>query len=188
MSRLLSPCRLFALSASIALLASCGSDDGAAAPTTAAAATTTAAPATTSAAGPTGQVDDACALVPTADVAAALGTAVDEGVPGGDERRRVCTFQGTEAAIGVTVGVEAGARFDEKADASRSSLDVDGVEVEGLGDRALFFFSDGDIPEGVGGTLVGVGDLTIDVTLQGLDEAAMRDASVGIATVAVANL
>ena len=133
-------------------------------------------------------VEDACVLVPTADVAAALGVEVDEGVAGGDERRRVCTFQSVEPGVGVTVGVEAGSRFDEKAEASRSSLGVDGVEVDGLGDRALFFFSDADIPEGVGGTLVGEGDLTIDVTLQGLDEPALRDASVAIATLAVSNL
>ena len=34
----------------------------------------------------------------------------------------------------------------------------------------------------------GVLDLTIDVTIQGLPEAALRDASIGIATLAVSNL
>jgi hypothetical protein len=36
--------------------------------------------------------------------------------------------------------------------------------------------------------LVAVGDLTIDVTMQGLDKAAMRDASVALAELAVSNL
>ena len=180
------------LSAALVLVASCGDDssaspDATTAPAADATADTTGAPAATSGAA-SAHLPDACAIVPTTEVAAALGVAVDEGVPAGDERRRVCTFLGTEEAIGVTVGIEPGARFEEKAEASQQSLGVDGVEVDGLGDRALFFYSDADIPEGVGGTLVAVGDLTIDVTLQGLEETALRDASVGIATLAVTNI
>lgn len=178
---------LFVSSLVLVLLASCGSDDSAV-PDTTEPAIASAAPTETTGAASAGQVDDACALVPTTEVAALLGVAVGEGVPAGDERRRVCTFQGTEEVIGVTVGVQPGARFEEKAQTSRDSLGVDGAEVDGLGDQALFFYSDANITEGVGGTLVAVGDLTIDVTLQGMQEEALRDASVGIATLAVTNL
>ena len=134
------------------------------------------------------EVADACALVPSADVAAATGLDVDDGVSAGDERRRVCTFQVVDATVGITVGVEGTDRFDEKAAASRRSLGVDGEPVDRLGDAALFFYSDEDLPEGVGGTLVAVGTVTVDVTLQGLDEPALRDASVAIAELPVAKL
>lgn len=133
-------------------------------------------------------VADACALVSSADVAAATGLDVDDGVSAGDERRRVCTFQVVDGTVAVTVGVEGTGRFDEKAAASRRSLGVDGKPVDGLGDAALFFYSDEDLPEGVGGTLVAIGTVTVDVTLQGLDEPALRDASVAIAELAVAKL
>ena len=132
--------------------------------------------------------DDACSLVPDAEAAAATGLPIGEGVPGGDERRRVCTFQSDDGSVGITIGVEAGGRFDEKAEASRQALGEDGEDVPGLGDDALFFYSDDDLPEGVGGVLVAVGDLTVDVTMQGLDEDSMRDASVALATLAVGNL
>lgn len=133
-------------------------------------------------------VPAACPLVPTADVAAATDLAVDGGAPDGNELRQVCTFRDTTNGVGITVGVEAGGRFDDKAEQSRSVLEVDGEEIDDLGDRALFFFSDETIAEGVGGVLVGVGDLTIDITLQGLDEEALRDASTSIAELAVSNL
>jgi hypothetical protein len=100
----------------------------------------------------------------------------------------VCTFQVVDRGVGITVGVEGTDRFEEKAATSRRSLGVDGEPIDGLGDVALFFFSDEDLPEGVGGTLVAVGTITVDVTLQGLDEPALRDASVAIAELAVANL
>lgn len=133
-------------------------------------------------------VDDACALVPAADVRSVTDLAVDDGVPAGDERRRVCTFQVPDLGVGITVGVEAGGRFDEKAEASRRSLGVDGDEIDDVGDSALFFFSDEDLPEGVGGVLVGVGDVTVDVTLQGLDEDELRHDALAIAELAVGNL
>ena len=132
--------------------------------------------------------DDACSLVPDAEAAAATGLPIGAGVPGGDERRRVCTFQSDDGSVGITIGVEAGGRFDEKAEASRQALGEDGEDVAGLGDDALFFYSDDDLPEGVGGVLVAVGDLTVDVTMQGLDEDTIRDASVALATLAVGNL
>ncbi len=133
-------------------------------------------------------VADACSLVPDADVATATGLSLGEGVPGGDERRRVCTFQADNGDVGVTIGVESGGRFDNKAEVSQQSLGDQGEQIDDVGDRALFFFSDDDLPEGVGGVLVAVGDLTIDVTMQGLDEAMMRDASVALAELAVSNL
>lgn len=114
--------------------------------------------------------------------------APSHGVAAGDERRRVCTFQDETNDVGITVGIEAGGRFDEKAELSRQSLGVEGEEVASIGDRALFFFSDEDLPEGVGGVLVAVGALTIDVTMQGLPEETMRDASINIAELAVRNL
>jgi hypothetical protein len=178
-----------AASAALVVAASCGDDDDA---TSSASVASGGSPATagsvTIESVPTVDLADACVVVPSADVASATGFAVDEGVPAGDERRRVCTFRDETAAIGITVGIEAGGRFDEKAARSRQSLDDEGEEIESLGDRALFFFSDEDFPEGVGGVLVAVGDFTIDVTLQGLPEDTMRDASIDIAELAVSNL
>jgi hypothetical protein len=176
----------------VAAATACGDDDETAPPTTSAAVPASATPAPQRTSPPSGapalDVADACALVPTADVVAATDLAVDDGVPAGDERRRVCTFQAVDGTVGITVGVEGTDRFEEKAAASRRSLGVDGEPIDGLGDAALFFFSDEDLPEGVGGTLVAVGTTTVDVTLQGLDEPALRDASVAIAELAVANL
>ena len=169
---------------------SCGEDDATsstpAVPTTLAPSTAT--PPEVGSAGPTPSVTDACAIVPAPEVASATDLPVDDGVPAGDERRRVCTFQVADPAVGITVGVETGGRFDEKTEASRRSLGVQGDEIDDLGDAARFFFSDEDLPEGVGGVLVAVGDLTIDVTLQGLDEAVLRRDAVAIAELAVSNL
>jgi hypothetical protein len=142
----------------------------------------------TTSSGSTSGVADACALVPDDDAATASGLSLGEGVSGGDERRRVCTFQADNGQLGITIGVESGGRFDDKAEVSRQSLGDEGEPIDDLGDRALFFYSDDDLPEGVGGVLVAVGDLTIDVTMQGLDEATMRDASVALAELAVSNL
>jgi hypothetical protein len=178
-----------AVSAALVVTASCGDDDDA---TSSASVASGGSPATAGSATTesvsTVDVADACVVVPSADVASATGFAVDEGVAAGDERRRVCTFRDEAAAIGITVGIEAGGRFDQKAARSQQSLGDEGEEIESLGDRALFFFSDEDLPEGVGGVLVAVGDLTIDVTLQGLPEDAMRDASINLAELAVSNL
>jgi hypothetical protein len=177
------------VSTALVVAASCGDGDDATSPTPAA---TGGSPATagsvTAASVPAVDVADACVVVPSADIRSVTGFAVDDGVAAGDERRRVCTFRDETAAVGITVGIEAGSRFDEKAAVSQQSLDDEGEEIESLGDRALFFFSDEDLPEGVGGVLVAVGDLTIDVTLQGLPEDAMRDASANLAELAVSNL
>ena len=130
---------------------------------------------------------DACDLVP--DAAAVSGLDLAEGSPDGDDRRRVCAFSATRSGqVGLTVAVEGGSRFDEKAAQSESALGVEGEPVDGIGQRALFFFSDEDIPEGVGGVLVGVRDLTLEVTLQGLDEGTMRRAATALAEHAVSNL
>jgi hypothetical protein len=177
------------MSAALIVAASCGDDDDAASPASVASGGSPAtAGSVTADSAPTVDVADACVVVPSADVASATGFAVDDGVAAGDERRRVCTFRDETAAVGITVGIEAGGRFDEKAARSQQSLDDEGEEIESLGDRALFFFSDEDLPEGVGGVLVAVGDLTIDVTLQGLPEDTLRDASINIAELAVRNL
>jgi hypothetical protein len=144
--------------------------------------------ASSAASGSTLGVTDACALIPDDDAATATGLSLGEGVSGGDERRRVCTFQADNGEVGITIGVESGGRFDDKAEVSRQSLGDEGQPIDDLGDRALFFYADDDLPEGVGGVLVAVGDVTIDVTMQGLDEATMRDASVALAELAVRNL
>jgi len=170
--------RGFMLAALALVAASCGGDD-------AASSSTLSVERTSSSAAP---VADACAVVPTADVAAVTELAVDDGVAAGDDRRRVCTFQDQTSGVGITVGIEAGGRFDEKAELSRRSLEVEGEAIESIGDRALFFFSDQDLPEGVGGVLVAVGDLTVDITLQGLDEDALREAGINLAELAVGNL
>jgi hypothetical protein len=66
---------------------------------------------------------------------------------------------------------------------------VPGTAVPGLGEQALFFYSDADLPAGVGGVLVRSGDATIDVTLQGMgDRERTRDAAVAVARVALERL
>jgi hypothetical protein len=132
---------------------------------------------------------DVCALADDAAASEATGLPLTGAVPGGDERRRVCTFSPADNdGVGVTIGVEAGSRFDEKAEVSEGALGA-GDDVADLGDRALSFYSDGDIPEGVGGTLVAVGDLTVDVSVQGLaDEAATRAAADALAALVVDGL
>lgn len=130
--------------------------------------------------------EDACALV--GDAAAITGLDLGEPVPGGDERRRVCAFSApTPGGIGLTVGLEAGDRFDEKAETSAAAIG-ELEPVNGLGDRALFGYDDADIVEGVGGVLVGIGVITVDVSLQGADEATVRGAAITIAEAAVAAL
>jgi hypothetical protein len=166
------------------VLTGCGDDtDGG---TTAATAATGTDDATTPSAGGTA-LPDACGLVP--DAAAVSGLDLAEGSPDGDDRRRVCAFSATDPGqIGLTVAVQGGNRFDQKAAQSESALGAEGEPVDGIGDRALFFFSDEDIPEGVGGVLVGVRDLTLEVTLQGLDEVTMRRAATALAEHAVSSL
>lgn len=178
--------------AALLLAAACGGDDddggdGGEAVTTTAPGST----ATSGAAGDDGAaLPDACELVPAAEAAEATGLSITDGAPTGDERRSVCAFPaGTNGGVGITVGVEVGGRYDEKADVSRNALGVDGEDVPGLGERALFFYSDENFPEGLGGVLVGQGDLTIDITLQGAgDEATTRTAALAVAEVAVGNL
>jgi len=133
-----------------------------------------------------GELPDACELVP--DAATTTGLDIPEGAQVGNEERSVCAHTvGADGEIGLTLAVQGGSRFDEKAEQSEAATGP-GEAVDGVGDRALFFYDDEDIPEGVGGVLVEVGDLTVDVTLQGLDEATMRDAAVALAEEATANL
>jgi hypothetical protein len=130
--------------------------------------------------------DDACALVPADEVEAATGLALGEPAVAGDERRGVCTYNAADSGgVGITVGVEPSDRFDEQAETSRSSLGVEGEPVDGLGDEALSFFTDVDFPEGLGGVLVLVDGVTIDVTVQGTgDEATTTAAALAIAEIA----
>jgi len=175
----------------------CGSADspGTAGTTTAAAPTTApaAAPSTPDGAADVVRPADAkkaCALVPTAEIDAATGLRFADGEGTESARRSVCAFDATRSGgTGLSVGVEPAERFAAKADASRRSVGVPGAEVPGLGERALFFYSDADLSEGVGGVLVQAGGSTIDVTLQGLgSEARTREAAVAIARVAAGNL
>lgn len=133
--------------------------------------------------------EDVCALADDAAASAATGLTLTGAAPGGDERRRVCTFSPADNdGVGITIGVEGGSRFDEKAEVSEGALGA-GDEVAGLGDEALSFYSEADLPEGVGGTLVAVGDLTVDVSVQGLgDEAATRAAADALAALVVDGL
>lgn len=133
-------------------------------------------------------VEGACALMPPGTTVDVLGE-LPAGVAGGDDRRQVCTITaGESGGVGLTLAREAGDRFDDKVAASQNALGVDGEDVPGLGDRARFFFSDADIPEGVGGVVFVSGDTTVDITLQGLDEADLRAASLSLAAVAAGNL
>ncbi|HEX9993899.1 MAG TPA: DUF3558 family protein [Acidimicrobiales bacterium] len=167
-----------------------GGDGGTAAGETSSSSATTEATSTSAAAGDAAVPASACELVPTDAVNEATGLTLGPGADIGDERRAVCAFNATESGgVGVTVGIEAGGRFDEKAESSRNALGVDGEAVEDLGDEALFFYSDEDAPEGLGGVLVGIGELTVDVTVQGAgDEDATREASVAIARMAAEEL
>jgi hypothetical protein len=184
--------RLLALLLAAVLVAACGGgddDDGgdaAGGPGEEAAETTT----TAGEGGGPATLPAACELVPTDAANEATGLSLGPGAEIGDDRRAVCAFSAPESGgVGVTVGVELGGRFDEKAQASRDALEVDGEEIGDLGDRALWFYSDEDVPEGLGGVLVGVGDLTIDVTVQGAgDEATTREASLAITELALSNL
>lgn len=180
-------------------LAGCGGDDdgagGDGTGVTAASTTSTTAASTTAAAQPddtaAGELPAACDLVPADDVNAATGLSLADGEEIGNELRAVCAFSATSSGgVGVTVGVEATGRFDEKAQSSQDALDDEPEELAGVGDRALVFYGDEDFPEGLGGVLVGIGDdLTIDITVQGAgDEATTSAAAVAIAELAVANL
>lgn len=132
----------------------------------------------------------ACDLLTAADVASATGAPVSAGEGTESARRSVCAFTASRpGGPGVTLGVEPAERFDAKADASRRSVGVPGESVDGLGARAVFFYSDADLPEGVGGVLVRSGTSTLDVTLQGLgDRDRTRQAAVAVATTALAGL
>ena len=167
------------------LAAACGGDDDDTAagddPTT----TTS-----TTAEEPNSELPSACGLVPATEVNEATGLALAEGADTGDERRSVCAFSATESGgVGVTVGVEAGSRFDEKAGRSEEIFGTPGEPVADLGDEALFWFSTEEFPEGLSGVLIGQGDLTVDISVQGIaDEAEARDAAVGIAEIAASKL
>jgi hypothetical protein len=140
-------------------------------------------------AGAGGALPQACDLVPQAEIARASGLAFADPTATAGTTRSVCAYSASTAAPGLTVGVEAGTRFDAKAAASRSSVGVPGVAVPGLGDQALFFYSDRDFPEGLGGLLVRHGAATIDVSLQGSGtEQQTRDAATAIARVALGHL
>lgn len=183
------PTRLLALLLAAALLGACGGDDDDVEDLAESTATTATTEAPTLGSEPL-TLPDACELVPADAVNEVTGLSLAQGSEIGDERRAVCAFSAPESGgVGVTVGVEAGGRFDEKAEASRNALGVAGEEVGDLGDEALFFYDDEDTPEGLGGVLVGVGDLTIDITIQGAgDEETTREAALAIAEMALGNL
>ena len=173
--------RIAALVLTVLLAAACGGDGGGDDRADEVASATTAAAAAA-------DLPDACPLVPPEDVNAEAGLHLAEGAEIGDERRAVCAFSATESdGVGVTVGIEAGDRFDAKAETSEDALGA-GDELDEVGDRALFFYSDDDIPEGVGGVLVATGSYTVDVSVQGLDEDRTREAAVAIAEIALATL
>lgn len=139
-------------------------------------------------AGDGGALPQACELVPQEEIAQATGLAFRTPTPTAGTTRSVCAYPASGTVPGLSVGVESGSRFDAKAAASRSSVGVPGVDVPGLGDQALFFYSDRDFPEGLGGLLVRSGGATIDVSLQGSGtEQQTRDTATAIARVALDN-
>ncbi|MCE0766569.1 DUF3558 family protein [Pseudonocardia kujensis] len=140
-------------------------------------------------AGAGGVLPQACDLAPQQEVAQATGLAFGTPAPTAGTTRSVCAYPATGSVPGLSVGVEPGARFDAKAAASRSSVGVPGAEVPGLGDQALFFYSDRDFPEGLGGLLILSGGATIDISLQGSGgEQRTRDTATAVARVALGNL
>ena len=169
---------------SLAVLAACGGGGtGPASPSLSSSPPVPSSAATTATTAPaTGSLPRACALVPRAELQQVTG--LDFGEPGATEgtARSVCAYSATATTPGLTVGVEPAARFDAKAAASRSSVGVPGVEVSDLGERALFFYSRADFPEGLGGVLVEAGGATVDISLQGSgDEARTRELGLAIA-------
>jgi hypothetical protein len=131
----------------------------------------------------------ACDLVPQEEITHATGLAFGTPAPTAGTTRSVCAYSASDTVRGLAVGVEAGTRFDAKTAASRSSVGVPGVDVPGLGDQALFFYSDQDFPEGLGGLLVRNGGATIDISLQNSGtEQQTRDTATAIARVALGNL
>ncbi|MFR9803047.1 DUF3558 family protein [Pseudonocardia sp. RS010] len=140
-------------------------------------------------AGVGGALPQACELVPQEEIAQATGLAFGTPTPTAGTTRSVCAYPASGTVPGLSVGVESGSRFDAKAAASRSSVGVPGVDVPGLGDQALFLYSDRDFPEGLGGLLVRSDGATIDVSLQGSGtEQQTREAATAIARVALDNL
>jgi hypothetical protein len=184
--------------AGVLVLSGCGGGERAAAPSSAPAVPSASVPAAPSAgvapgepdpAGDGGVLPQACDLVPQAKIAQATGLAFGTPDPTAGTTRSVCAYPASGTVPGLSVGVEAGSRFDAKAAASRSSVGVPGVDVPGLGDQALFFYSDRDFPEGLGGLLVRSGAATIDISLQGSGtEQQTRDTATATARVALDNL
>ncbi len=131
-------------------------------------------------------VADVCDFVGDDAASEATGLTLTGATADGNEVRSVCTFSPADNdGVGITIGLQSGSRFDDKAEISEEAVGP-GVEVDDLGDRALWFYDD---EEDLGGTLVAVGDLTIDVTIQGLDgEAATRDAANALAALVVEGL
>ncbi|GAA4546904.1 hypothetical protein [Pseudonocardia xishanensis] len=175
----------------VAGLAACAGAESAGrgdAPSSAAGAPTSAA----GTAGPqpgTAALPQACALVSKSELDRVTGLVFGEPAATDGATRSVCAFSATGAAPGLTVGVEPAARFEAKAAASRSSVGVPGVEVPDLGERALFFYSDADFPQGLGGVLLQAGGATVDISLQGSgDEARTRELALAIARLALTGL
>ncbi|WP_162941731.1 hypothetical protein [Desertimonas flava] len=131
-------------------------------------------------------VADVCDFVGDDAASEATGLTLTGATADGNEVRSVCTFSPADNdGVGITIGLQSGSRFDDKAEISEEAVGP-GVEVDDLGDQALWFYDD---EEDLGGTLVAVGDLTIDVTIQGLDgEAATRDAANALAALVVEGL
>ncbi|CAN5584300.1 hypothetical protein BH18ACT1_BH18ACT1_05510 [soil metagenome] len=127
--------------------------------------------------------DDLCAVLAEAGAVGASGLPLGPGAPTTDDGRAVCAYRATDSGgIGVTVGVDASTPFEQKAERSREAVGEAGEAVADLGDEAIFLFTTADGPEGLGGMLVGKGPRTIDVTIQGVADAAeARRASAALA-------
>jgi hypothetical protein len=190
---------VFTLVGVVMLLAACGGESAPSAvsttPNTAPPSDVTAPSATTpsASAAPAGTapaaLPEVCALVPKAEIDRATGITFGEPAPTAGSGRSVCAFSAAGGAPGLSVGVEPAARFDAKAAASRNSLGVPGTEVPGLGEQALFFYSDRNFPEGLGGLLLRANGATVDITLQGSGtEQQTRDTAIAIAGVAIERL
>jgi len=180
------------LAAVLALVgAACGDDDSAsdAASATTQADTVSTTETPSSEPGESMIPDDVCALVGDEAASEATGLELSGATADGNGIRNTCTYSARDNdGVGITVGVQSGGRFDDKAATSERALGP-GEPVDDLGDRALSFYDDEDIAEGVGGTLVAVGEVTIDVSIQGLDdEAATREAANALAALVVDGL
>jgi hypothetical protein len=82
--------------------------------------------------------NDACALLTSAEIAAALGTAMGAGQPITPTDHKVCTWKASEGQSWVTVMIQTNAAFDAGKKLGDPSNGVEVTPVGELGDDAYY--------------------------------------------------